>query len=144
MEFTHGIYIGARFSRVSEDNIMYWAETNRIGVVRENLHVTVFSSNHDGGVYNPSPFPRIRIPSCRILKSGPRKTFVVLAFDSPELIKRHEYAKRTLVSNYPGYTPHVTVSYSELRPVEAFTPVDFPLFLESEYIEPFSSNWSPK
>jgi len=99
--YNHGIYIGARFSLSSEDDIVWWAQENQIDVKRENLHVTVFSAAYPGGYYDPPPFKSIRIPECKVIKSGPNKNFVVLAFEAPELVDRHFFAKKTLVSNYP-------------------------------------------
>jgi hypothetical protein len=119
-----GTYAGARFSAASKDAIAQYIKKHNIPNAPnpDSLHTTILYSRKflpefsAKGPYEPTikavPTGFESWPS-QPDENGHRKNCLVLTFDAPDLVKRHESLMDTHKATYDfdEYKPHVTFSY---------------------------------
>lgn len=151
-----GTYAGARFSAVSKDAIKSYIDKNNIpnSPNLDSLHTTILYSRKflpefkAKGPYDPSikatPTGFESWPS-QPDENGHRKNCLVLTFDAPDLVNRHESLMKThdAAYDFDEYKPHVTLSYD----VGDRDPTKLPEFTEElemteEYGEDLNTDWA--
>lgn len=140
----HGTFVGARLTRDTEDRLWDWlAKTGMQNPEPKNrMHVTVVGHESRQFPWQCKEYPPLEVdPSTYHLEEFPGKDgkALVLRFDSPELQKRHQWAKDTygFEWKHPEYLPHITLGYNTgINPKDLPEP-DFPLFIAREYTQPW-------
>lgn len=152
-----GTYAGARFSDDSRALIRKYIEKNQIpnSPDDEKLHSTILYSRkylpdyEAQGTYDPAmkatPTGTEIWPS-QPDEEGNRKRCLVLKFDAPDLVARHEslMKKHDALYDFDEFKPHVTLSYDV---GENFDEDNLPEFEEEleithEYSEDLNTDWA--
>lgn len=152
----NGTYAAARFSAASREAIANYIKKHNIpnAPASEKLHTTILYSRKflpefkAKGPYDPAikatPKGFESWPS-QPDENGHRKNCLVLTFDAPDLVKRHESLMNTHEATYDfdEYKPHVTFSYDAGdRDPEKLPTFDEELELTHEYGEDLKTNWA--
>lgn len=133
-----GTYVACKFSDETLDFIQRIQEELRLPnpVPRDELHSTIVYSR----VYVPfilDDSPEHLADSCylRIFET-PEKNFLVLAYDSPYMQKRHAYGQilGSSAHDFDEYIPHITIA-KDIGPLKYEGSYDFPIVTTHEYVE---------
>jgi len=153
-----GTYAGARFSANSKEAIKNYIDKHNIPNAPnlDSLHTTILYSRkflpefQPKGAYDPAikavPTGFESWPS-QPDESGHRKNCLVLTFDAPDLVNRHESLMKNHDATYDfdEYKPHVTFSYdSGDRDPTKLPEFTEDLELTEEYGEDLNTDWARK
>lgn len=143
-DFTTGLYVAAKFSESTLDEIENLQRELKIPnpVPRHKIHSTICYS-------------RVDIPyvcssgSFEVATSGELETWdtsdgkvLVLKLNSDYLTFRHNYARALgATHDFPDYTPHITLSYN-IGPAHYKGEVKCHVVLDREYKEPLQLDWA--
>jgi hypothetical protein len=143
-DFTTGLYVAAKFSESTLDEIEDLQRELKIPnpVPRHKIHSTICYS-------------RVDVPyvcstgSFEVATSGELETWdtqdgkvLVLKLDSDYLKFRHNYARALgATHDFPDYTPHITLSYN-IGPAHYKGEVKCHVVLDREYKEPLQLDWA--
>lgn len=156
-EDVKGTYAALRLSDESKQMLQDWADEVKLpnATKPEKYHVTLlYSRKHlpnyvSAGdldepyvgkpkgfdVWNTTPEDPDERPSRAL----------VLEFDCPELVKRHEFLmdEHDATYDYPDYKTHITLSYDigEMEPND-LPAITEPIYLNHEYREDLDLNWA--
>lgn len=151
-----GTYAGVRFSPASVKALRKYAKDNGVPnrLPHENFHTTLLHSRKHLPDYEPagdydSPLKGkvtgIEIWQSRPDDDGNTKNCLVLKYDCPELVARHEELmdEHNATYDFDEYKPHVTLSYD----TGDFNSKDLPKFedeleIVSEYKEDLKDSWA--
>ena len=153
-----GTYAGARFSDDSKKSIRNYIEKNGIpnSPHDDKLHSTILYSRkylpeyEAQGMYDPAmkatPTGTEVWPS-QPDEQGHRKRCLVLTFDSPDLVGRHEslMKRHEAMYDFDQYKPHVTLSYDIGDDFDEDKLPDFgeeELEITQEYTENLNTDWA--
>lgn len=113
----------------------------------QDLHVTVVYSKQtmDWDRAGPAPDHVAVPPQARSVERLGDKGALVMRFQSAELTARHmQYRDAGASSDYPGYTPHVTITYDSagINP-DDIAPFPGELHFGPEVKKPITKEWTP-
>lgn len=138
MTYPQWVYVAMYLAKETEDEIKKYIEANLQWMENnDDLHITVCYSRKN-------QMEQIKRKNYRCEWSF--KWFdlfwadwksLVIKIDSPELVKRNKELtdEFELISDYPDYQPHVSISYSFEWDINALPKIEFPFIFEHEIIE---------
>lgn len=139
-----GTYVGLRVLQPSNKQLYEFCRENGIFVNKSTferrLHTTVLYSRkpcpnvvadptvHEAGFEDYALFTD---------RSANSDNVLVVKLRAPSVVARHLklMAEHNAVFDFPTYQPHITLSTSFFGDVKKLPPIDFPLYLGSEYVE---------
>jgi len=141
-----GKFVGVRFSDETTENLAKWmAENDLPKPDKSEFHTTIVLDKNDTFPWKPKTFdPPLEIDPSKFHMEifGPDKNVLVIAYDCPELEKRHETARKEydIPWDWDEYKPHVTIVTNFTGTKDDITPPNFPLVITHEYSQPFDNN----
>ena len=140
-----------RRSVLNGEALLEWARSQSINPrLAEDLHVTVCYSktpvNWDDFKHEDSKRELRIFHGPRSLKKfGERGEVLVIAFNSPSLIHRHNSLREAGASHdFPEYHPHITIADTTADINKDILPYVGPIHLGPEIFEEINEDWKPK
>jgi len=152
-----GTYAAVSFWRETQNAIRKYTKANNIpnAVPRKKLHTTLLYSRKYLPDYKPHGLMKMAMTGfptgfekwpTQPDKDGDVSMCLVLRYDCPALIERHEYLMKTHDAefDFDEFKPHVTLSYDvgdlQCKDLPDFTE---PLIIVEEYGEDLTLDWTP-
>lgn len=140
-----GVYSAIRLTKESADALRNWAiQMGFEGVIDiKDMHITTCYSFTDFVAPEPKKFSSFAIIE-KILRSGADEKTIVLVLSNDEAVERNAELKTLgATSQYEGYTPHISVSYSDANvDVTGIEVPDLKLYLDQDYFEELNRTWT--
>ena len=144
-----GTYAGVKFDKSTVDKLVKYMKAAGIPSPssKDDLHTTLLYSRTECPDYEPDVNCQYIGTPSGFEKFGDDKNTLVLAFDCPELAKRHSQLRKEhgATWDYPSYIPHITLSY-DAADVDISKLPDISDFIDkvvcsSEYKEDLNLDW---
>ncbi len=146
-----GSYVAVKYDDESRDKLYEFAEKLNLPnlLPKSKYHTTLIYSRK----YNPdvkedqSLYPlKIKGKELHVLDTQDNKRALVMKFDSPELVERHNFlmSEYQLQYDYDEYIPHITLSY-DIGDMDVDFSGKFPIMtVTEEYVEDLIFDWQNK
>lgn len=143
-----GTYVGLRVLPESAALIRQFCEQNGIKIssskFEEKLHTTVIYSRK---LHNIQP-ESTQVYACEfsdynIFTTQDGKKVLVVLLNAPGVVARHLklMAEHNATYDFPVFHPHVSLSYDFDGDETSLPPMNFPILLGHEYVEPLDLDW---
>jgi len=146
-----GSYVAVKYDDESRDKLYEFAEKMNLPnlLPKSKYHTTLIYSRK----YNPdikedqSLYPlKIKGKELHVFDTQDNKRALVMKFDSPELVERHNFlmSEYQLQYDYDEYIPHITLSY-DIGDMDVDFSGKFPIMtVTEEYVEDLIFDWQNK
>lgn len=146
-----GSYVAVKYDDESRDKLYEFAEKLNLPnlLPKSKYHTTLIYSRK----YNPdikedqSLYPlKIKGKELHVFDTQDNKRALVMKFDSPELVERHNFlmSEYQLQYDYDEYIPHITLSY-DIGDMDVDFSGKFPIMtVTEEYVEDLIFDWQNK
>lgn len=151
-----GTYVAVKFHKLTNDAIAQYCKKNDIPncVAPSKLHTTIlYSRKHVPNIVTMGElmFPiegtplKFEVWPTQPDEQGNKKNCLVLLYDCPALVKRHNYFMDyyDATYDYDKFHTHITFSYDigdlDIKDLPKF---DHPIFVAKEYSEDLNLNWA--
>lgn len=143
-----GTYVGLRVLPESAAPIKQFCEQNGIKIssskFEERLHTTVIYSRKPHNIQPESA----QVYTCEfsdynIFTTQDGKKVLVVLLNAPGIVARHLklMAEHGATYDFPVFHPHVSLCYDYDGDETSLPPMNFPILLGHEYVEPLDLDW---
>ncbi len=147
-----GTYVGLRILSPSNANLKEHCLAAKIKIDKSKfdrrLHTTViYSHKHCPNlVVDPTIVHEAKFDGYDLFNDrAGNATVLVVRLDCQSIVDRHERLMKEYgaIYDYPGYHPHISLTYHFHGDVKSLPPVNFTILLGQEYTEDLDLNWKP-